>query len=239
MRVRQNQIDLIANNIANADTNGYKHDLFLSRSFGDALISRINDNPGYMASNAIGYLNHGIVADGTHTVYTQGNLYATERSADFAIAGQGFFEVMTPAGGRLIRCSSTYINADRELVSYEGWRFLGNGGSIRIPTDDFTIDKRGRIYAQDGQYIDTLRIVDYEDYTQLAKDENGLLIAGGGGMREFSGQVMQGYLEASNVDLTNELMRMMSASRYFESSQRVIRIMDETLAKTVNEVGRL
>lgn len=97
----------------------------------------------------------------------------------------------------------------------------------------------GDIYA-DGQYIDTLKITDFEDYNYLRKyGENMYETVDGATEKESSAVVNQGYLEASNVNAVTEMVNMISLSRTYEANQKIIRSMDEELQRSANQIGKI
>lgn len=236
MRTRQRQMDAVANNIANAGTTGYRRDLHVTQSFSDILIQRMNDG----AARAVGPLNFGLRSASVHTVFGQGALEQTGKDTDAAIAGAGFFVVQTPQGERYTRAGVMIRDAQGILFTPEGHPFLGSNGPVQVPEGPFRIEPDGGIYS-DGVYVDTLRTADFDDLTQLIKEGSTLFrhIGPEDNRTQPEGRILQGYLESSNVDLAEELLRMIAIQRLFDSNQRVLRMLDDTLAKAVNEVGRI
>jgi len=236
MRTRQRQMDAVANNIANAGTTGYRRDLHVTQSFSDMLIRRMNDG----AVSTVGPLNFGLRSAAVHTVFEQGALEHTGKGMDAAIAGSGFFVVQTPQGERYTRAGVMIRDAQGMLSTPEGHPFLGLTGPIQVPEGPFRIDQNGRIYAEDV-YVDTLRIANFEDAASLVKENSTLFRHTGpeDNGTQPDGRILQGYLESANVDLSEELLRMISIQRFFDSNQRVLRMLDDSLAKAVNEVGRV
>lgn len=237
MLTQMKHVDTIGNNISNANTGGYKRDRSVSVSFEDMLLNRIRDGSG---QKAIGPLNLGIHMDEVITVHEQGPMEYTGKSTDLSINGDGFFAVETQNGERYIRGGSFFVNDEGILVIGDGYRLMGENGPIRPGTDDFIVEPNGDVYVN-NVYIDTLRMVSFQDLNLLAKEGNLLFQNTGAddNIAVFTGEVVQGYLEGSNVDVTQELIQMMASVRNYDSNQRIIRMLDDTLNKTVNEVGRV
>ena len=133
------------------------------------------------------------------------------------------------------------IDANGALRTKDGDYVQGEGGDIYIPTDatDVAITSTGEIYA-DQQYIDTIQIVDFEDYDFLKKyGENMYQAVDGAVETESTALLHQGYLEASNINVVSEMVEMITISRAYESSQKAVQTADAMMEKSVNEVGRV
>ena len=98
----------------------------------------------------------------------------------------------------------------------------------------------GNIFA-DGEYVDTLGIVDFEDYDYLAKDtgENYYIAVDGATESEWTGKIHQGYTEASNINVVSEMVEMIEIARAYEANQKAVQTMDSMLDRSVNQVGKL
>jgi flagellar basal-body rod protein FlgF len=252
MLTQMRRVDVIGNNISNSNTSGYKADSAVSASFDDMLIRRINDNGTSGRNPVVGPLNTGIYLDEVITEHTQGSLEQTGRSLDLAIKGNGFFVVQTQNGPRYTRGGSFYLDSEGYLAIGSGYRLMGENGPVQPNTENITIDTHGNIYIE-NMYADTLQLVAFDNASQLVKQGELLYQNTGAAQIDVNAQnagadenadapaceVVQGYLEGSNVNMTRELTQMMSAMQNYNSNQRIIRMLDETLAKTVNEVGRL
>lgn len=239
MLVQRQKMDVAINNISNIETTGFKKDNLVSRSFADMLIARIGGmGPG---AAVIGPLSTGAHIDALYTDYTQGSLEETKRALDVALQGDGFFSVATPAGVRYTRDGSFSVSSDGYLMTADGNPVLGtNGGYIYVGGGEFAIDAEGVVTAADGTVSGTLAIVSFADNASLRKTGNNLY-AGTGAIagKPAPTSVKQGYLEASNVDIAGAMVDMMMINRAYETSQRVVKMLDESLGKAVNEVGRV
>ncbi|HEY6804702.1 MAG TPA: flagellar basal-body rod protein FlgF [Pyrinomonadaceae bacterium] len=258
MRSRQQQLDLLANNIANASTAGFKADRMLFRSVvADQNQKQQNQNPGNSASAAgtpstatdqntqstpVRYgLDVGVVT-GQLTDFSPGPTRETGRSLDIALDGDGFIAVQTPRGERYTRQGSLTIDNSGQLVTQRGELVIGDSGPITVPPGNVTFGEDGTIFAN-GQIAGKLKLVRFNNpNTALIKEGDCLFAAKGTeqGQEATNTRVLQGTLESSNVNSLTEMVAMMQNSREFESLQKsVSTIMNELGRKISNEIGRL
>ncbi|QZY55536.1 flagellar hook-basal body protein [Crassaminicella profunda] len=194
-----------------------------------------------VSPNTIGTLNAGVRLDRVYVNHEQGQLYETDNNLDVGIKGRGFFKVETPAGLRYTRDGSFALNKDHELVTLDGYKVEGFDGPIILDGSDISINELGEIMV-DGEYMDTIQVVDIENRKDLRKEASNMYrMAEGvqGKEAEFTGQVVQGFLEKSNVNAVKEMVKMMSLFRNYESGQKIVKAYDDTLGKAVNEVGKV
>lgn len=244
MMNQQARLDVITNNLANASTVGYKKEGATSQSFDSVYSIKVKDGSEAYINRRIGKESLGVKIGETYTDYTQGSFKVTGNTYDVAIEGDGFFNIsFTSKSGvastRYTRDGSFTVNNEGMLVTPDGDYVLGEGGRIQIPDSaEVVIDELGNIYA-DEQYIDTLQITDFEDYNYLEKYGENLYIAIDGAVQQPAEyKVRQGYLEMSNMNVISEMVEMITVSRAYESSQKVIQTIDESLDKSVN-LGKL
>lgn len=228
--------DIITNNLVNADTAGYKQDRVLQGAFPTMLLSRLEGG----TSEKIGYLGTGSRIEGQWTDYTPGHLRETGNPLDLAITGEGFFVVQTPAGNRYTRQGHFLIDNQGYLVTRRGDRVMGSNGPVRLqPGAKVLIDDLGNVLQQ-GEVVDRLQVVTFNDLRNLIKEGDGLFASGGEeGQPVEAPELKPGYLEGSNVNLVHEMTKMIEAVRYYQLNQKLITLQDETLGKAVNEVGKL
>lgn len=242
------RIDVISNNIANANTAGYKKDVMVTQNFSDVLISRINNASGtpvdrWKGTNpvrALGHLSYGIHSSEIMVDFEQGQMNSTGSSFDMALRGKGFFCIDTPEGERYTRSGNFEKDAEGWLVTQEGFRVLGEDGYIMVEGSDITVNEKGEIFSG-AQPVDKLKLVDFDDYKALRKEGNGLIrIAEDieAEPRITEGTIQQGFLESSNVNSVKEMVGMLTMMRTYEANQRIIKIHDELIGKAVNEIAR-
>ncbi len=237
MLTQRDRMEVLTNNLTNADTTGYKPDSLVLSNFKSMMIERLND-PDSSGSKAVGPLGTGAHINRVITSFEQGNLEETGRNLDFALEGPGFFVLSTPEGERYTRDGSFSLTSDGYLISGSGMYVQGSNGRIFVGGDDFAVDEQGGVYIG-GALADRIRIVSFADNNSLRKDENNMYQATQGATADTATKVYQGRLEGSNVDISGELANMLSVSRSYDTNQRVLRMIDGTLDKTVNEVGRV
>jgi flagellar basal-body rod protein FlgG len=240
MLVQRKKMDVITNNITNVDTTGYKKDQLLSRSFKDMLISKIDDPAVVNYSTAIGSQNTGVHIDEVVTDFSSGSLEETGEMTDLAIQGDGFFTVSTKNGERYTRDGSFSVNSEGYLVTADGNYVLGTSGKIRVGTGKFTVSEQG-VVSVNGTPAGKLKIVNFADTAGLRKEGSNLYANYSTSIVSSTGEtaVKQGCLEGSNVDIASEMVDMLSVSRMYETNQRMVKMLDESLDKAVNEVGRV
>lgn len=243
MVVQRKRMDVLTNNIANVETAGYKSDKLLSRSFADMMLSRVGDPAVLSHRTEVGLLNTGSHIDEVIVNFDQGHMAETGSLTDVGIATKGFFVVSTPEGERYTRDGSFHFDKEGYLLTSDGHNVMGENGIIQVPNPEagFSIEVSGIIADSEGNVVTKFRIVDFEDYTGLRKTGNNCFInyTNQAVQNIESYEVRQGYLEASNVQTAIEMVDMMQLYRSYETSQRFVKMVDDTLQKSVNEVGRV
>jgi flagellar basal-body rod protein FlgG len=239
MMTQMKRMDIIADNLANVNTTGFKRDKAAVHSFSEELLKRVDDpsdQPHHSVS--MGRISQGVFIDDIYTVHESGALKKTGGALDVAVAGAGFFVVQVDEGQMYTRDGSFSLDAEGSLITKEGSRVLGEGGAITIPQGIVTISDDGRIYSS-GVYVDTLRMASFQDERQLRKQGDNMFSAiEGAEQGEFSGKITQGFLEASNVNPIREMTEMISVSRAYDANQRMIVSHDAIMSRTVNDIGR-
>lgn len=249
------RLDVMTNNLANADTTGYKKEGTTSHSFAQQLAVRIHDSSNYDLPKKLGGIKQGVRLGETYTDWTSGSFKVTDNSTDLAIDGDGFFAVeftnkdgetsvkYTRDGAFKITNEGYLVTADGDHVLNATGALNGDAGQanwIRIdPTQDFEIDQLGAI-SQNGQIVGTVGVVDIDDYDYISKyGENLYDLTAGGNVVASNASIEQGVLETSNVQVVSEMVNMITIQRAYEAGQKVITAVDETLDKSVNDVGRV
>lgn len=243
---QQKKMDTLSNNLANADTTGYKKEGVTAKTFETQLAIKVKDGSNAYIDQQIGKLNLGVKIGDNYTDYSQGSYRYTGNTYDLALGGDGFFNIsfMNKAGEQSVkytRDGNFTIDNEGALRTQDGDYVLGESGEIYIPTNavDVSINKLGEIYA-DGEYIDTIKITDFEDYNYLKKyGENMYDAVDGATEKEPTATIDQGYLEQSNINVVTEMVNMISLSRTYEANQKLIQTMDDALDKSANQIGKV
>lgn len=215
---------IIANNLSNAQTTGFKRNAPFFHS---------------LLSESMGHLES-IPIDGVKTVFLQGNLERTGNDLHMAIEGDGFFKVKLPEGIRYTRAGNFKLNKDKVLVNANGLPVMGKQGEITIQGQTVSVEKDGTIRA-DGTEIGQIGLVTFSDLTLLQK-EGDTLFRSTMDQKELEvseSRILQGHLESSNVNPIEEMVGLIDSLRSYESCLKIIQSYDEMDGKAVNELGRI
>ncbi len=238
------RMDVIANNVANSNTTGFRGDqpVFRLRSVEQVF-------PQGVLRAAAGLQRPGleplvVELAGVDTSFAQGPLRETGHPLDVAIQGPGFFVVQTPDGLAFTRRGNFNLSPRGELITDTGAFVLGKAGPITLEGQEVVIDAEGNVSVE-GQLLDTLRIVDFPDPARLVKTDSTMFRAvqpWDEGVEVEVPVVRQRFLEGSNVNVVQELVGMIEASRAYEAYQRVITsFLGERgiFSRAVNDLGRV
>jgi flagellar basal-body rod protein FlgG len=227
MYTERRSLDAIAQNLANAQSAGYRRAEVLRSSFAQTLATE-GRNGDIANDGGAGVHEAGIWRD-----FSQGESRDTQRQLDVALSGDGFFLVETEKGEQLLTRSG-HMNVDDQnrLVGNHGWPMLGQGGAIQLPQDaiGFEIDEAGRIFAQiqgdngvQNQFLDQLRIVGVENTEGLQPRNGQYFVADDQVLSDNeSTRVLQGRLENANVDPVTELVKMITLQRHYDAAQKAL-----------------
>lgn len=230
---------VIANNIANIDTPGFKKDTFSVESQDEAELFRFasEENPAFVGTLPLSVQPQVDFS----TDFSQGRLEATGNPFDLAIEGEGFFVVQTEEGMAYTRAGNFARGADGRLVTLQGYPVQGEAGDIVLPErGEVVVDEEGNVRVG-GELVGRLRVVRFPDPQLLEKRGENLFQAPEGVLpEEATGYTIhQGFLEKSNLDIVEAMVRMIEALRGYELAQRAVVTQDEALGKAVNEIPRL
>lgn len=231
------RMDAVSNNLANASVPGYKKDAIVAEPF-PRLIQLGNKHAG-ATGTVIGVTNQGAAVARVVTDFAPGVPRETGNDTDLALTGPGFFTLSGPNGELLYtRNGSFKLDEEGYLVNGDGYRVMGTSGPVRIPENtSFVVDENGSVTV-DGNVVGTLAIAGFDDLNGLVRAGNGLFRAPGLQPRAVTGPgIMQGYLEAANVDPLQETVDMISAVRAYETGQKIIQAQDGLLDLAINKVG--
>lgn len=211
--------DVIANNIANAQTPGFKRERVVAMSFQEALDKTINvteTTAGRATQNSPvrSMLTRAEAADDL----SDGPIRSTDNPMHFAIVGAGTFEVGTGDTARQTRNGSFVVDKDGELSTPNGEKVQGKSGAIQMPKGEWSVTTEGTIVDAKGTEIDQIKV---------------------NGSETGKTQIMQGCLEDSNVNTVREMVDMIANLRSYEANQRVVASVDGSLDKLINEVGKV
>jgi len=271
MMAQQVRLDAISNNLANADTDGYKKDVAVHKAFPELLMRRLQDDG--MVKIPVGSLDYapvigkiglGVESNELFTEFSQGSMKETENDFDIALDGKGFLTISTPQGERYTRNGSFTLGKEGFLETKEGYPVLGENGPIKLKANNFTIDKQGRIFINESfqddpnrlvskeenswdktVFLDRIKMVDFDQTRYLAKQGSSLWFSTEeSGAAQVLGdterpKVVQGFVEAANVNPVSEMVQMIEVNRAYEANQKSIQAEDALLGKLFNEVIRV
>jgi flagellar basal-body rod protein FlgF len=219
----QEHMNIISNNIANINTPGYKANKML--------FSEYIDKPKGMKENISMVLDYG-----NYRVKDNGALKSTGNPLDIALEGTGYFGVQGPDGKvAYTRNGSFTINADRQLVTQQGYPVVDSGGQpISIPEgqNDIVIDERGSIAANEG-IIGNLMVQDFDNIQALKPFGNSLYKTEEAGRPSTTTRVIQGSIEGSNTQGVIEMTDMIDVSRTYQSVARMLQTEHDRIRSTI------
>jgi flagellar basal-body rod protein FlgG len=245
---QQHRMDVLTNNIANVNTNGFKKEGATAQAFSDVLAYKIKDSTenGRLV-RYIGNNNPGVKIGETYTDFSQGSLRNTRSIYDLALSGPGFFAVeYTNKSGetstKYTRDGNFTLNVNGELVTQDGDYVLDTNGRhivLNTLTTDTVIDKEGNV-IQDGALVAQIGVTDFENYDYLAHfGENFWQPVEGATIIPSTAQMYSSYLETANVSVVTEMVNMITTQRAYDTNQRVISTIDGTLDIAANQIPRL
>jgi flagellar basal-body rod protein FlgG len=240
LQLNQYRQEVLANNLANVETAGFKHDLAVVRERPLA----VREPAGSLdaSDSTLSGLTGGSYVSPTVTSFTQGPLKHTGGRLDVAIAGDGFFSVQDGQDVRYTRDGRFLINAKGELTTVSGHKVLGESGEpIVVPegsTQSVTISAAGDVRCG-SQVIGTLDVVDFADKSQLRKVGANAFEADGAEAQDASASLQVGFIEGSTVEPTQAMVSMIEVNRAYELNATLIGLADGTLSRAVNDIARL
>lgn len=220
------ELRLIANNIANISTSGFRRE----RNLFTEMVRSLPVEGGSISMTDAGV---------RVTDFAAGAMAQTGGSLDLAIDGEGFFQVETPRGPALTRSGAFGLNADGELVTADGLRVLGDGGApVLLPPDagEIAVAGDGTI-SIDGAAVARIGVVVPEDPTALTR-RDGVLFEGGATVPAEEAEIVQGFVEGSNVSPVQEMARMVFVQRAYELGQALLDREDERIRTAIRTLGQ-
>ena len=243
LQVNDYRQSVLANNLANVDTVGFKHDLVVIR---ERLVeSRARAANGRFAHPILNDLTGGAWVRPTITTHEQGDLDRTDAPLDLAIQGEGYFAVSNGSETRYTRDGRLTLNAAGELVlsAAQGrWHVLDTSGQpIRLEVEsasEINISGDGTVRQRGGE-IGRIGLVEFADRSSLSKIGRNLYQNHGGPPSPSDSQIKSGFVERSTADPIRGLTQMIEASRAYQINANLISLQDQTIGQAVGRVGRI
>jgi flagellar basal-body rod protein FlgF len=227
----QTQMDTITQNLANANTAGYKKDTL---AFKDYLVqpdAGIEPDGRDMSDYS-----------GSKIDQSSGTTVSTGNKLDIALEGDGFIAL---DGNRYTRRGDLKKDSNGYLTNHDGIKVMGTGGPIQLPADsvEVNIDLGGKVsVVQAGNtqptQIDTIQIMNFGPDANMGKAGDGMYTFSGEGTPSTA-TIKQGYIETSNVDPIKEMVQMIETQREFESYQKAIQMFNSATEKVTSQLGSL
>jgi flagellar basal-body rod protein FlgF len=235
MQAQLDALDILANNLANANTVGFKEE----KAFFTILTKSLDDPRGSESLNAA--INQSIQTRAALNV-EGGSITPTNWDLDIAIEGNGFLVVDTPRGIRYTRNGSLNRNAQSALATADGFPVLGaDGGTITLGPKkvNIKINENGAVMV-DGAEAGRLKVVAFEDLSALQKEGSSLFASrtNPSAERSSNAKIRSGYLEQSNVNAVSSIVQMVDLLRHFESIQKGVNLMNDIDSKAIDKLGR-
>jgi flagellar basal-body rod protein FlgF len=229
LRARLESLDLLANNLANASTGGYKAD----REFYSLYIA-----PEAVESDAPTTMP---LIERPWVDLSQGTLHSTGNSLDVALSGKGFFTVDGPAGPLYTRNGSFHLAADGRLLTADGYPVRGANGTLTLVTSRPIEILRDGTVQQNGQVIGQLAIADFTSSASLAKQGNNYFIGDGTppASAPRNTTIEQGQLEESNTAHAEGAVRLVGIMRQFEMLQKAAQIGNDMGKQAIEQVAKV
>lgn len=226
------QLDLVANNLANAGTTGYKRD---GAFFEAVLQSSLTDEDGETVSGAPG-LNF-VRSQGMSSDFEAGSIEKTGGALDIAIKGPGFLEVETAEGPRYTRSGSLKISSEGTLITRDGMPVMGDGGPITVSGSGVHFMPNGELRDEAGNSLGRVKVVEFDNLLALKKGAHQRYEAldDAGPLPVANPKVAPESLEGSNVNTVHELGTLVVLQRAFDANIRTLQADDEATASLIRE----
>lgn len=221
--------EITANNVANAAATGFKKDRLFTKELTEAEKKSLKINVDWIKP----------MVSKVFVDHSPGFFDRTGNPLDLAINGDGFFSIQLPDGSlSLTRAGAFEVNSDGVIAFPGGAVLLGDGGPIQVGTGKVTVTATGEVSVNDFP-VANITPVTVDDLTQLKKLGNSLFLLPENAevIPVRTSTILQGYLEASNVDVVHEMVEMIISYRNYEANANSLRSQDETLEKLFSRVG--
>jgi flagellar basal-body rod protein FlgG len=228
------RMDVLANNLANSNTTGFKKG---SIQF-ESVLTGVSEGTDRSEESSAA---PGLVSELYGTDFSAGPVKKTGNTFDLALDGDGFFVVNTPEGKAYTRQGTFRIDASGKLVTSGGFEVLGRGAPILINGGTVSFDSEGKMFVE-GIETGAIDVVDFPKPYDLKMIGSSLFMPneeGAAGQPATKTVVIQGSLEESNVSTIEEMVRMIETTREYEACQKAIQNYDSLTGKAVNELGKV
>lgn len=239
MLTQGRNLDVIANNMTNVATAGFKTDRYTFSTFQEVMWKRVGNMDRKYTD--LGEQSWITAPSRLYTDYTQGALEETGQPLDFAIEGDGFFALETADGERVYTRNGNFSLDDEGYLWLSGFgRVLDQEGNpIQLVTDYVTADEMGNIFTETGGFLGRVGVYRFEDNEALEKNDYGFFVSENEGEVTTDVRIHNRWVERANIDMVQQMTNMITAQRAYQSAAEVTKIYDDVMTKATNDVGRL
>ena len=234
----QRNLDVIANNMVNVSTPGFKQDRYTATTFDEVMYSRVGNKDSI--GTEIGGQSYIRATSDVETDFTQGTLEPTGLPLDFAISGEGFFAVENEDGEVFYTRNGNFSLDDEGYLCLPGYGRVRSTDErpLRLQTDQITVDAQGMINYLEGGILGQIGVYTFEDNANLQRDDLGFFTGDGA---ELSGtaKILNGYVERSNTDVVKQMTDMIAYQRSLQSATQVMKMYDGLMNQATTEIGRM
>ncbi len=243
MLTQTRNLNVIADNLTNVSTAGYKESRYLASTFDDVMYNVVgNKKKEYTEIGRQSYIR---ANDEIYVSFDQGIPEPTDIPLDFCIYGDGFFAIQSGNGRVYTRAGSFSLDEEGYLCFPGQGRVLDNAGqTIYLGTDKITADDHGNIYTEavneDGErdFLGQIGVYEFANVQQLRYTDEGMF-TGGGATAANNPLVYWKYLERSNTDMVRQMSAMLISQRSLQSAATVTKMYDEVMGHAASDVGRM
>ncbi len=242
---QMNLNDILANNLANINTPGFKQTMAAFKDIKEASVNEITPSKGYETDKKIGTVSLGSMLDSTWIDFRQGGMKTTGNKLDLAVNGRGFFTVQTPDGLAYTRNGSFTVNSKGSITTTDGHLLMGERGPLIIDiqnaqVNNITVNSNGEI-LHDGQSVGKIKISDFKDLQSLQAFGNSLYkpLNNQPAINAENFEIKQGALESSNANVVETMVNSIQGQRTYDALAKVVETTSRSLSKSINEVGRI
>ncbi len=234
----QRNLDVIANNMVNVSTPGFKQDRYTATTFDEVMYSRVGNKDSI--GTEIGGQSYIRATSDVETDFTQGTMEPTGLPLDFAISGDGFFAVENEDGEVFYTRNGNFSLDEEGYLCLPGYgRVQGtNGEPLQIRTDQISADSQGVIHYSEGGILGQLAVYTFEDNAELQRDDLGFF-TGAGAVLSENAKILNGYVERSNTDVVKQMTDMITYQRSLQSATQVMKMYDSLMNQATTEIGRM
>lgn len=234
----QRELDMIGNNLTNVQTPGYRAGRVATSAFEMSLQKQYENGTERVLGDGTG--SPIAIVDEETVVLSNGVINTTGRNLDFALSGDGFFNVQGADGTMYLTRNGQFVVDDQGYLTLAGiGRVQGTNGALLVGSDRVTVDENGNVLNSAGAYVGTLAISQPAENTVLMRMDNGMFTAPQGTVNAQGYQVVQGAIEQSNVDMNQEMTNLIAVQRAFQTCSSALQIMDGMDRKAATQIASI